>query len=94
MLLRLRGPTELGTKAAASLPQSERVLLQYLPAYQSALIVLWAMREAIAILGVVLAILTRNFTIALPFAAAALVLVFMARPRAAEFIDGMKNRKT
>ncbi len=87
------GPTELEAKVAARLPESERALLKYLPGYQSALIVLWAMREAVAIFGLMLAILTRNLTIILRFAAAALALVAMAPPRLVEFLEGMKSQR-
>ena len=88
-----RDPGAIEAQAAAHLPESERALLKYLPAYQSTLIVVWAMREAIAVLGVILALLTREFTIALPFAGAALVLLAMARPQTAAFLDSMWSRR-
>lgn len=91
--LNAKDPGGVEARAAAHLPESERALLQYLPAYQSTLIVVWAMRESIAVFGVVLAILTREFTVVLPFAGAALVLLALARPRAEAFLDGMTSRR-
>jgi hypothetical protein len=81
-------PTAAETAAASRLPESERTLLGHLPAYQTTLIVVWAMREAIAVFGVIAAILTRQPTVVVPFAVAALALLALARPRVTAFLDG------
>ncbi len=80
------------TAAAAHLPPSERELLELLPAYQTTMVITWAMREAVAVFGVVAAILTRQPAIAVPFAAVAFALLALARPRVVGFLEGRKGR--
>jgi hypothetical protein len=70
---------------------TEQRLVGLLPLYQTAMIVIWAMRESIAIWGVVLAILLERFLVVVPFAAVALVLVAIKPPRPAAFLEANRN---
>lgn len=85
-------PTAAEAAAAPRLPESERTLLGYLPAYQTTLIIVWALREAIAVFGVIAAILTRQPATVVPFAVAALALLALARPRVTAYLEGGKRR--
>ena len=67
-------------------------MLELLPAYQTTMVITWAMREAVAVFGVVAAILTRQPAIAVPFAAVAFALLALARPRVVGFLEGRKGR--
>lgn len=82
-----QGPTAAEASAAARLPASERVLLDLLPAYQTTLIITWALREAIAVFGVIAAVTMRQPAAAVPFAAVAFALLVLARPRVAGFLE-------
>ena len=84
-------PTAAETAAAARLPESERILLGHLPAYQTTLIIVWALREAIAVFGVIAAILTRQPAIVVPFAVLALALLALARPQVTAYLEGGKR---
>jgi hypothetical protein len=51
-------------------------------------VVAWAMAEAIAVLGLVLAILSREVDDFLPFAAAAVVVLYLNRPAVWPIVSG------
>ncbi len=55
--------------------------------YQTAMIVVWTMREAVVVIGLVLAILSSSFTIVLPFAAVAFMGLALKAPRATSFFE-------
>lgn len=65
----------------------ERSLLAVFAHVQSSYIVTWFMQEAVAILGLVLAIATRDASSIVIFNIAALGLLFTTRPRAARHLE-------
>jgi hypothetical protein len=73
-----------------SLPDSEKRLACLWSHYQTTMIVVWAMREAIAVVGLVLAILQQDFRVVLPFGAAALILMLIKLPRPTRFFAGIR----
>ena len=87
-----QGPTAAEAAAAARLPASERALLDLLPAYQSTMVITWALREAVAVFGVIAAVVTRQPAAAVPFAAVAFALLVLARPQVAGFLEQGKGR--
>lgn len=84
-------PTAAETAAAPHLAASERELLTLLPAYQTSLILSWAMRESVAVFGVILAILTARPVAIFPFSVVALALLAWERPRVDSFLEGAKR---
>jgi F0F1-type ATP synthase membrane subunit c/vacuolar-type H+-ATPase subunit K len=84
----LAGPV---ATAADPLPADEQRLAGLLPYYQTSLIVVWAMRESVAVFGLVLTILHRDPVTVVPFAVAALVLLAMAPPRVVTFLEGARK---
>jgi hypothetical protein len=84
-----------GTAAARtlfeSLPESEQKLACMFPHFQTTQVVIWAFREAVAVVGLALAILARDFTLALPFCLAGLVLVGIKPPRSAAFFEAIRS---
>lgn len=84
-------PTAAETAATPKLAPSERELLKLLPAYQASLIMSWALRESVAVFGVILAILTARSAAVVPFALVALALLALERPRVVAFLEGAKR---
>lgn len=72
------------------LPSAEQRLLNLWQHYQTTMIVVWAILEAIAVVGLVLTILQRDFRVIIPFALAAIILMVLKRPRPAEFMEGIR----
>ncbi|MBK8167546.1 MAG: hypothetical protein IPK64_16500 [bacterium] len=83
--------TAAETAAAAHLPESERALLGLLPAYQVTMVVTWALRESVAVFGVIAAVVTRQPASVVPFAVAAFALLALARPRAAGYLESRQG---
>lgn len=84
----LRGPLP-GTSppgVAALEPVEQRLALLF-PRYQSVQIVVLALRESLAVFGLVLVILTGSFLMMVPWSVAAVGLITTAPPRPAEFLD-------
>jgi hypothetical protein len=73
-----------------NLSDSEKRLACLWPHYQTTMIVVWTMREAIAVVGLVLAILQRDFQVVIPFATAALILMLIKLPRPTRFFAGIQ----
>jgi F0F1-type ATP synthase membrane subunit c/vacuolar-type H+-ATPase subunit K len=73
--------------AAAGLEPVERRLARLLPHYQTVMIVTLALREALAVLGLVLVILTGNFLLMVPWAMAAVGLITIQPPRVTALLD-------
>ncbi len=63
------------------LSEVERKIVALYPLFLSSWIVSWALNEAIAIYGLVAATLLRSFPLILPFAALAILLNLLMRPR-------------
>jgi len=84
------GMTGEGPGIFENLSDSEKRLACLWPHYQTTMIVVWAMREAIAVVGLVLAILQRDFRIVIPFAVAALILMLIKLPRPTRFFAGIQ----
>ena len=68
-------------------PVEQRLVLLF-PHYQTTQIVSLAMREAIAIFGLVLAIVTGSFLMMVPWSIVAVGLISSQPPRSAEFLAG------
>lgn len=68
-------------------PVEQRLVLLF-PHYQTTMIVSFAMRESIAIFGLVLAILTGSFLVMVPWSIVAVGLISSQPPRPAEFLEG------
>jgi len=73
------------------LPDGEKKLACLVPHYQTGMIIQWAMREAVAIFGVVAAILTADFPVVIPFAVGALAFVAIKKPRPEAFLEQVKR---
>ncbi|MGD9548519.1 MAG: hypothetical protein AB7V45_13380 [Candidatus Krumholzibacteriia bacterium] len=69
------------------LSDEEKRLVGLVEPFQTAHIVIWAMREGIVILGLVLAILQASFTAVLPFAAVGFVALLLKVPRLMPFYE-------
>ncbi len=72
------------------LPPSEQRLFGLWPHYQTTMIIVWAILEAIAVVGLVLTILQRDFMVMIPFSAAAILLLALKRPSPAGFCEGIR----
>jgi hypothetical protein len=84
------GVTEDGRGIFENLSDSEKRLACLWPHFQTNMIVVWALREAIAVVGLVLAILQEDFRVVIPFAAAAVILMLMKLPRPTRFFTGIR----
>jgi len=84
----LRGPFPQRPPAgAADLEPVEQRLVLIFPQYQTAMIAGCALRESIAVLGLVLTVLTGSFVMMVPWAVVAVALITSRPPRPAEFLD-------
>ncbi len=84
------GGSQDGQGLFENLSDSEKRLAGLWPHYQTTMIVVWSMREAIAVVGLVLAILQEDFRVVIPFAAAAMILMLIKLPRPTRFFAGIK----
>jgi hypothetical protein len=73
-----------------SLSESEQKLVCLVPYFQTGMIVIWAMREAVAILGLVLVILEKDFMVAIPFTLGAALLIVIKAPRPMVFLERVR----
>lgn len=69
------------------LSDEEKRLAGLVEPFQTAHIVIWALREGIVIMGLVLAILQASFTAVLPFAAVGFVALLLKVPRLMPFYE-------
>lgn len=76
----------ISREAFEALPESERKLACLVPYYQTGMIVIWAMRESVAVLGLVGTIILADFTVVVPFAVGALAFLAIKMPRPAAFL--------
>ena len=81
------GSSALLPPGAGDLEPVEQRLARLLPHYQTTLIKVLAMREALAILGLVLVVLTGNFLLMVPWAVAAVGLITTQPPRVRELVE-------
>ncbi len=88
------GSAPSGEKVALfeKLSETEQRLACLLGHYQTSMMMIWAMRESIAVWGVLLAILVGKFLPVIPFAAVALMLVAIKPPRPIAFLEANRNR--
>jgi hypothetical protein len=70
------------------LSETEKRLAGLSGAYQTSQIIVWALREGIVVLGLVLAIMQGSFTAILPFAAVGFVTMLLKVPRPVSFYEG------
>ena len=73
------------------LPDSEQKLACLVPYYQTGMIIIWAMREAVAILGLVGAIVTSDFMVVVPFGVGALAFLAIKMPRPVAFLAQVRR---
>lgn len=73
------------------LSPSEQKLVCLVPYFQTGMIVIWAMREAVAVLGLVLVILEKDFMVAVPFTVGAAVLIAIKAPRPVAFLENVRS---
>lgn len=73
------------------LPDSERKLAGLVPYYQTGMIIIWAMREAVAVLGLVGAIVTSDFMVVVPFGVGALAFLAIKMPRPVAFLKQVRR---
>ncbi len=74
-----------------SLSDTEKRLAGLGNPYQTTQIMVWAMREAIVLIGLVLAIMLGSFTAILPFAVVGVAAVALKVPRPAGFIESQRD---
>lgn len=74
------------------LAESEQRLLCLVPFYQTSMIVVWAMREAVAIIGLVLTIMLGRLLVCVPFIAVAVALLAFSPPRVATFLEAGRRQ--
>ena len=86
------GVTIGGQEIFEGLPDSEKRLASLWSHYQTTMIVVWSMREAIAIVGLILAILQQDFRVVVPFGVTALILMLIKLPRPTGFFALVQTR--
>ena len=74
-----------------SLPESEQELACLVPYYQTGMIIIWAMRESVAVLGLVGAIVTSDFMVVVPFGVGALAFLAIKMPRPVAFLKQVRR---
>lgn len=79
-----------GTEIFGQLPESEQRLAGLWPHYLTTMVVVWATLEAIAIVGLILCIMRKDFMVVIPFAAAAALMLILKRPRPADFFANVR----
>ena len=84
------GSKDCGREIFLKLPEGEQRLAGLWPHYQTTMIVVWTMLESIAVVGLILTIMERDFRVVIPFAAAAVILMVMKMPRPARFFAGLR----
>jgi len=84
------GTTVAGREIFENLSDSEKRMACLWSHYQTTMIVVWSMREAIAIVGLILTILQQDFRVVVPFGLAALILMLMKMPRPTRFFAGIR----
>jgi hypothetical protein len=67
-------------------PATEQRLMDLVPLYQNTKVVIWALLEAICVLGLVMAFLRGTPLTALPYAGVAVVLLVLTRPDLTRFL--------
>ncbi len=84
------GGSQDGQGLFENLSDSEKRLACLWPHYQTTMIVIWSIREAIAVVGLVLAILQQDFRVVIPFAVVAVILMLIKLPRPTRFFAGIQ----
>jgi len=84
----LRGPFAAAPPAGTGgLEPVEQRLVMLFPHYRSTLIVSLALRESVAVFGLVLAVVSGEFSAVIPWAVVAVGLVTTQPPRATAFLE-------
>ena len=87
----ISGTTIKGREIFENLSESEKRLACLWSHYQTTMIVIWSMREAIAVVGLILAMMQQDFRVAVPFGVAALILMLLKLPRPTRFFAGISG---
>ena len=86
----IAGPIDAGPEFA-NLSEVDQSLARGFVHWQTSLIVVWTLREALAIFGLVLVVLLQEFSVVLPFAGASLALVLLQPPRVQAFLEAAES---
>jgi len=78
-------------EAFEKLSESEQKLVCLVPYFQTGMIIIWAMREAVAVMGLVLVILEKDFMVAIPFTVGAALLIAIKAPRPVAFLERVRG---
>ena len=73
------------------LSDSEKKLVCLVPYFQTGMIIIWAMRETVAVLGLVLVILEKDFLVIIPFSLGAALLIAIKVPRPVAFLERVRG---
>lgn len=84
------GSSDSGGEIFLNLSDREKRLVGLWAHYQTTMIVVWALLESLAVVGLILAILQEDFRVVLPFAAAAFALMILKMPRPTRFFAAIK----
>jgi len=84
------GSTGPSREVFERLSESEQKLVCLVPYFQTGMIIIWAMRESVAILGLVLVILEKDFLVAIPFTMGAALLIAIKAPRPVAFLKRVR----
>ncbi|MBU2502583.1 hypothetical protein KJ682_14715 [bacterium] len=71
----------------SELPDNEKRLADLFPVYQTTHIIIWALREAVVVMGLVLTIMQGRFQAILPFAVLGLAALLLKAPRPVSFFE-------
>jgi hypothetical protein len=80
---------EASGRLFGSLSDSEQKRACLFPHFQTTHIVIWALRETVAVMGLVLAIVTGDFSLAVTFCLASFVLLAVKPPRPTAFFGNL-----
>jgi hypothetical protein len=83
----LRGPFAAPPPGAGELEATEQRLVMLVPHFQTTMIVSLALRESLAVFGLILAVLSGEFTAMVPWSIVAVGLLTSQPPRVTEFLD-------
>lgn len=75
----------------SGLLEKDRHLGQAVAYYQTVLIVVYALREAVAVFGLILVVMFGDFVTVIPFSLVAFCLILIQRPQISDFLEGLQQ---
>ena len=79
-----------GTAVYEQLSEADKRTASLWPHYQTTMIVVWALLEGLAVVGMVLCFMQRDFMVVVPFALAAVLMLLLKRPRPGQFFANVR----